>query len=71
MAGNVFKKKKIANPTMLGKISNASQVIIFGYILLSTNFSIPSMPDFGYFLVSFLAIISLFQYILIRLKNDK
>jgi len=66
-----LRKKKIANPTMLGKISNASQVIIFGYILLSINFSIPSMPDFGYFLVSFLAIISLFQYMIIRCRNDK
>lgn len=63
-----LRKKKVVNPTMLGKISNASQVIIFGYILLSTNFYIPSMPNFGYFFVSFLAIISLIQYIMIRLK---
>lgn len=66
-----LRKQKISKPTMLGKISNASQVIIFGYILLSTNFDIPSVPESGYFFVSFFAIASLFQYALIRLKNDK
>jgi len=63
-----LRKKKITKPTILGKISNASQVIIFAYILLSTNFDIPPIPESGYFVVSFLAIVSLFQYILIRLK---
>ncbi|GAQ95393.1 CDP-diacylglycerol--glycerol-3-phosphate 3-phosphatidyltransferase [Thermodesulfovibrio aggregans] len=61
-----LRKKEITKPTMLGKASNASQVIIFGYILLATNFNIPPIPQFGYFFVSFLAIVSLLQYILIR-----
>ncbi|MEN2994413.1 MAG: CDP-diacylglycerol--glycerol-3-phosphate 3-phosphatidyltransferase [Thermodesulfovibrio sp.] len=63
-----LKKKKIIKPTVLGKISNASQVIIFIYILLSVNFQIPYMPNFGYFLVSFFALLSLFQYMIIRFK---
>ncbi|MCS7215175.1 MAG: CDP-alcohol phosphatidyltransferase family protein [Thermodesulfovibrio sp.] len=66
-----LRKKKITTPTLLGKISNASQVIIFGYILLSINYPIPSMSYFGYYLVSFLSITSLLQYMLIRLKNEK
>jgi cardiolipin synthase len=66
-----LRKKEITKPTLLGKISNASQVIIFGYILLSTNFDIPLIPESGYFFVSFLAIASLFQYTLIRFKNGK
>ncbi|MCX7724205.1 MAG: CDP-alcohol phosphatidyltransferase family protein [Thermodesulfovibrio sp.] len=64
-----LRKKRITKPTTLGKISNALQVIIFVYILLSVNFQIPSMPNFGYFLVSFFALLSLFQYIMIRFKG--
>ncbi|MGB9822910.1 MULTISPECIES: CDP-alcohol phosphatidyltransferase family protein [Thermodesulfovibrio] len=66
-----LRKRKITKPTLLGKISNASQVIIFGYILLSTNINIPSIPQVGYFLVSFLAITSLLQYVFIRFKDGK
>lgn len=64
-----LRKKKMIKPTILGKTSNASQVIIFSYILLSTNFDIPPIPQSGYFLVSFLAIASLFQYGFIILKK--
>lgn len=64
-----LRKKIVIKPTILGKLSNASQVIIFGYILLSTNFDIPSLPEFFYFLVSFLVVVSLLQYILIRFKK--
>lgn len=66
-----LREKIVIKPTILGKLSNASQVIIFGYILLSTNFNIPSLPQFCYFLVSFLVIVSLLQYILIRFKRDE
>uniref|UniRef100_A0A7C4EQM1 CDP-diacylglycerol--glycerol-3-phosphate 3-phosphatidyltransferase n=1 Tax=Thermodesulfovibrio aggregans TaxID=86166 RepID=A0A7C4EQM1_9BACT len=65
-----YIREKIAiKPTILGKISNASQVIIFGYILLSTNFDIPSPPEFCYYLVSLLVTVSLLQYISIRFKK--
>ncbi len=63
-------KKKISKPTMLGKISSASQVIIFGYILFSINFSVPQVPPLGYYLVSFLSIISLVQYLIIRFSDE-
>jgi len=66
-----LRKKKMLKPTILGKTSNAAQVIIFGYILLSTNFDIPTLSEFWYFLVSFLSIASLVQYIFIRFRDDK
>lgn len=65
-----FTQKKISKPTVLGKISNASQVIIFSYILLSINFYVPQMPYLGYYFVSFLVIISFIQYVYIRLSNE-
>jgi len=66
-----LRKKKMLKPTILGKTSSAAQVIIFGYILLSTNFDIPTLSEFWYFLVSFLSIASLVQYIFIRFRDDK
>lgn len=66
-----LRKKIVIKPTILGKLSNASQVIVFGYILLSTNFALPSLPGFCYFLVSFLVVVSLLQYISIRFKKNE
>lgn len=63
-------RKRISRPTALGKISNASQVIIFGYVLLALNFPVPPMPLYGYYFVGFLSIISLVQYVIIRLSNE-
>ncbi|GAB6183835.1 CDP-alcohol phosphatidyltransferase family protein [Thermodesulfovibrio hydrogeniphilus] len=65
-----LSRKKISKPTILGKISNASQVIIFGYILLALNFNVPQIPIYAYYLVSIIAVISLIQYIIIRLENE-
>lgn len=66
-----IKKRKMMKPTLLGKLSNASQVVVFGYILLSLNFQIPSLTNFWYFVVSMLSVVSLLQYALIRLRDDK
>lgn len=65
-----FRKNIMIKPTLIGKLSNASQVIIFAYILFSLNFKLPK-PNLGwYLLVSILSLLSLIQYCFIRLKND-
>lgn len=66
-----LRKRKMVKPTLLGKISNASQVIIFGYILLSINFDIPLMHEFGYIFVGFLSVLSLLQYAVMRIRDEK
>jgi cardiolipin synthase len=66
-----LRTRKMMKPTILGKASNALQVIIFGYILLSINFPMATLSNLFYFIVSFVSLASLIQYVYIRFKNDK
>ncbi len=65
-----LSRKKISKPTILGKISNASKVIIFSYILLTLNFHVPKVPVYAYYLVSIISVVSLIQYVVMRLSNE-
>lgn len=66
-----LRRKRMMKPTILGKVSNASQVIIFGYILLSINFSMPKLSKIFYLFASSISLASLIQYIYIRFKDAK
>lgn len=65
-----FRKKKLMKPLLLGKLCNASQVIIFSYVLLALNFNLHKPSNFVYFLVSSLSIISFLQYAVERLISE-
>lgn len=65
-----FRRRKLMKPLFLGKLCNASQVIIFSYVLLALNLNLPKPSNFIYFLVSSLSIISFLQYSLERLINE-
>lgn len=65
-----LRKKKLIKPLILGKICNASQVIIFSYVLFALNFNLPKLSSFFYMLVSFIAIISFIQYFIERFIHE-
>ncbi|ODA44301.1 CDP-diacylglycerol--glycerol-3-phosphate 3-phosphatidyltransferase [Thermodesulfovibrio sp. N1] len=65
-----LRKKKIMKPLILGKIYNASQVIIFGYVILAVNFKLSLPSNLWYIGVSLLSILSFVQYTIVRLSND-
>ncbi len=65
-----FRRRKLMKPLLLGKLCNASQVIIYSYVLLALNFNLPEPSTFIYFLVSSLSIISFLQYSVERLMNE-
>lgn len=65
-----LRKKKLMNPLFLGKICNASQVIIFSYVLFALNFNLPKPSSVFYLLISIIAIVSFIQYFIKRLSND-
>lgn len=65
-----FRKKKIMKPMILGKIYNASQVIVFGYVLLAINFNLPSLSEFLFIIISILSMASFTQYLIRRLMAD-
>jgi Phosphatidylglycerophosphate synthase len=65
-----LRKKKIMKPLILGKICNASQVIIFGYVILAVNFKLPLPSNLWYIGISLLSILSFVQYTIVRLSND-
>ncbi len=66
-----LRKKKLMRPLLLGKICNATQVVIFSYVLLALNFNLPKLSNLFYLLVSGIAIISFVQYSLERLISEK
>ena len=66
-----LRRKKLIKPLLLGKISNATQVIIFSYVLFAINFNLPQPSPFFYILGSSIAIISLVQYFLKKCSNNE
>lgn len=65
-----LRKRKIMKPLMLGKIYNASQVILFSYVLFALNFNLPEPEDIFFILLSLLAILSFIQYAVKRLISE-
>ncbi len=65
-----LRKKKLMNPLLLGKICNASVVIIFSYVLFALNFNLSKPSPFLYLLISFIAVASFIQYLIQRLSSD-
>ncbi|MCS7203102.1 MAG: CDP-alcohol phosphatidyltransferase family protein [Thermodesulfovibrio sp.] len=66
-----LKRNVMIKPTIIGKLSNASQIMIFAYILLSLNFNLPQPNFIFYLIVSGLSIISILQYAFIRFKDEQ
>lgn len=66
-----LRKKKLMNPHILGKLFNASVVIVFIYVLFALNFNLSKPSPFIYLLVASIAVVSLIQYLIQRLSRDK
>lgn len=65
-----LRKKRLIKPLLLGKISNALQVIVFSYVLFSLNFNLPKMPTIFFIALSVISVLSFIQYAIERFNNE-